>query len=225
MCSVYKKDGKNNLGGVIVAMWLSFYNPVGIGDVLILDAGEIDRDLIAIETLANITRIYNRETGETVGYNIDSISDYFKIENKGRVYLDDAQKHQLNQMLYEHGLDPITFDDSPKIVVGYVESCVEHPNSDHLHITQTRVSECEVVQIVCGAQNITANLKVVVALPGAVMPDGLIISSGELRGEASAGMICSSYELGLDPDHQQKGILTLDDTYRIGQPFSLASEE
>ena len=58
------------------------------------------------------------------------------------------------------------------LVVGYVEECVDHPDSDYLHITQTRVAADTVLQIVCGAANIEAGQKVLVAQPGAVMPDG-----------------------------------------------------
>ena len=79
-----------------------------------------------------------------------------------------------------------------------MKSCVEHPDSDHLSITETEVGDGEVLQIVCGAANIRKGLKVVVAKPGAMMPDGLMIWPGTLRGVESFGMICSAKELHLE---------------------------
>ena len=79
-----------------------------------------------------------------------------------------------------------------KLVTGYVQSCVPHEDSDHLSVTQTEVANGEVLQIVCGAKNIREGLRVVVAQPGAMMPNGLIIWPGNLRGVDSYGMICSA---------------------------------
>ena len=100
-----------------------------------------------------------------------------------------------------------------------MESCVPHEDSDHLHVTQTRVSQDTVLQIVCGAPNVKAGQKVVVATPGTVMPNGSIIWAGELRGVASHGMLCSARELGLENAPAKKGILVLNDDAVIGEPF------
>ena len=105
------------------------------------------------------------------------------------------------------------------LVVGLATEVVDHPDSDHLHVTMTRVSDSEVLQIVCGAPNVKAGQKVVVAKPGTVMPSGAIIWAGELRGVASHGMLCSARELGLENAPAKKGILVLDDATPVGTPF------
>ena len=82
------------------------------------------------------------------------------------------------------------------LVIGEVLECVDHPDSDHLHVCKVNVGS-EVLQIVCGAPNVRAGLKVIVALPGAVLPGGTI-KKGVIRGQESCGMLCSMAELGLD---------------------------
>ena len=83
------------------------------------------------------------------------------------------------------------------LVVGEVLECVDHPDSDHLHVCQVNVGE-EVLQIVCGAPNVRKGLKVIVALDGAVLPGDFRIKKSMKRGVESNGMICSLAELGLD---------------------------
>ena len=99
-----------------------------------------------------------------------------------------------------------------KIVVGEVLECVDHPNSDHLHICQVNIGD-EVTQIVCGAPNVAAGQKVIVALPGARIVDNIKIKKGKIRGEVSNGMLCSLEELGLDKsvisDQENEGIYIL----------------
>ncbi|MDK6234182.1 YtpR family tRNA-binding protein [Aerococcus sanguinicola] len=201
-------------------MWICFYNPKGVGDVLMVTRGQLQKDQIATETIAGITRIYNKETDNTMGYNFHSISDYIKLEGSGQVRLSDEQLDTLNQLLYEKGFETISTNNDPAIVVGYVKSCVDHEDSDHLHITETQVGEDQTYQIVCGAANVHQDMKVVVALPGAVMPDGLVIWPSELRGVQSSGMLCSAYELGVDPEHKLQGIIEIKDDVPIGTPFS-----
>ena len=99
-----------------------------------------------------------------------------------------------------------------KVVVGKVLSCVDHPNSDHLHICMVDVGEGEPIQIVCGAPNVHANMRVAVALDGARLPGGKI-KKGKMRGEVSCGMLCSGPELdvpsGLYPNIGDAGILEI----------------
>ena len=83
------------------------------------------------------------------------------------------------------------------LVVGEVIECEMHPDSDHLHVCKVNVGD-EVLQIVCGAPNVRKGLKVVVALPGAVLPGDFKIKAGVIRGVESNGMLCSIAELGLD---------------------------
>lgn len=113
----------------------------------------------------------------------------------------------------------IKFDDQPRFVVGYVKSVAEHPRSNHLQITQTEVDGGRELQIVSGSPNMKADIKVVVAKSGAMMPDGQIIWPGKPRGVESDGMICSGRELGLPNAPQVPGALILPDNYQVGDPF------
>ena len=96
------------------------------------------------------------------------------------------------------------------LVVGEVLSCEPHPNSDHLHITKVNIGEGEPLPIVCGAPNVAAGQKVIVATIGTVLYDGdqsFTIKKGKLRGEDSFGMICAEDEIGVGTDHA--GIIVL----------------
>ena len=83
------------------------------------------------------------------------------------------------------------------VVVGYVESKEKHPEADKLNVCQVNVGD-EVTQIVCGAPNVDAGQKVIVARPGAKLPGGIKIKKAKLRGVESNGMICSLQELGVE---------------------------
>ncbi|MFA5006063.1 MAG: phenylalanine--tRNA ligase subunit beta [Candidatus Izemoplasmatales bacterium] len=97
------------------------------------------------------------------------------------------------------------------LVVGAVLTCADHPDSDHLHVTTVDIGG-EVLQIVCGAKNVAAGQKVVVALEGAVLPGDFRIRRSKIRGVESNGMICSLDELGIDHKyHQEDGIHVLPD--------------
>ncbi len=98
------------------------------------------------------------------------------------------------------------------VVVGEVLTCVDHPDSDHLHITTVNVGTDTPLQIVCGAENCRAGLKVVCATVGAVLyPDGgdeeFKIKRSKIRGVESLGMLCAEDELGIGTDHA--GIMEL----------------
>ena len=94
----------------------------------------------------------------------------------------------------------------------------KHPDADKLSVLKVNVGN-EHLQIVCGAPNVEAGQKVVVAKVGAVMPSGMVIKDAELRGVASSGMICSMKELNLPNAPQEKGIMVLSNDYEIGQAF------
>ncbi|MDO4865549.1 MAG: phenylalanine--tRNA ligase subunit beta [Clostridia bacterium] len=106
-----------------------------------------------------------------------------------------------------------------KVVVGYVVSCVAHPNSDHLHICMVDVGEEEPIQIVCGAPNVHAGMRVAAALDGAHLPGGKI-KKGKMRGEVSMGMLCSGPELdvpaGLYPHIGDEGIIEIFEDVKPG---------
>ena len=110
--------------------------------------------------------------------------------------------------------------DIDKVVVGKVLECEMHPDSDHLHVCMVDVGEGEPIQIVCGAPNVAVGQKVPVALNGAILPEGIKIKKGKLRGVMSNGMICSHDELGIEPSRlgyePEYGILVLDENAEIG---------
>lgn len=108
-----------------------------------------------------------------------------------------------------------TFDG---VVVGYVETCEEHPDSDHMHVVTVDVGGEEPIQIVCGAPNIAQGIKVPVATVGAVLPGDFKIKKSKLRGVASCGMCCSKRELGLGTDHE--GIWVLPEDAVVGTPIA-----
>lgn len=96
------------------------------------------------------------------------------------------------------------------LVIGEVLTCVEHPNSDHLHITTVNLGSGEPTQIVCGAANVAAGQKVVVATLGTILYDGdesFTIKKSKIRGVESIGMICAEDEIGIGTDHA--GIIEL----------------
>ena len=83
------------------------------------------------------------------------------------------------------------------LVIGKVVECVEHPDSDHLHVCKVNDGKT-VRQIVCGASNVREGIKVIVALPGCILPGDFQIKEGKIRGVESNGMICALFELGLE---------------------------
>ena len=96
------------------------------------------------------------------------------------------------------------------LVIGEVLTCVEHPNSDHLHITTVNLGNGEPTQIVCGAPNVAAGQKVVVATLGTKLYDGdecFTIKKSKIRGVESIGMICAEDEIGIGTSHD--GIIVL----------------
>ena len=107
------------------------------------------------------------------------------------------------------------------LVIGEVKECVAHPNSDHLHVLKVDLGpKYGVTQIVCGAPNARAGLRVIVARVGAVLPQ-IEIKQGVIRGEESNGMCCSLLELGVDAkylsDYQKAGIEELPADAPVGE--------
>ena len=103
------------------------------------------------------------------------------------------------------------------LVIGKVLTCIDHPNSDHLHITTVDLGNGEPVQIVCGAPNVAAGQHVVVATLGTVLYSGdetFTIKKSKIRGEESFGMICAEDEIGIGDSHD--GIIVLPDTVAPG---------
>ena len=105
------------------------------------------------------------------------------------------------------------------IVIGEVLTCEPHPNSDHMHVTTVNLGQGEPVQIVCGAPNVAAGQKVVVATLGTKLYDGdncFTIKKSKLRGVESNGMICAEDEIGIGTSHA--GIIVLPEDAVPGTP-------
>ena len=142
-------------------------------------------------------------------------------------YVDfDLTPDELSDALTSLGLEVEGFEKVESIkgglaglVVGKVLTCIEHPDSDHLHITTVDLGGEAPQQIVCGAPNVAAGQSVIVATLGAVLYDGdkeFVIKKSKIRGVESFGMICAEDEIGVGNSHD--GIIVLDKEYAPGTP-------
>lgn len=193
-----------------------FYNKEGVGDVAFLQIEPTDGPF-EYEIKNNVVAI--KHENQIVGFNIFDFSKVYSVNSNGHIKLTETLVEAIQQSITNAGFDyQLEADLSPKFVVGYVETKEKHPNADKLSILKVDVSS-EKVQIVCGAPNVEAGQKVVVAKVGAVMPSGMVIKDAELRGVASSGMICSMRELNLPNAPQEKGIMVLSDDYKVGNAF------
>ena len=100
------------------------------------------------------------------------------------------------------------------VVVAEVLECTAHPDSDHLHITRVSTGEGEPLTVVCGAPNVAAGQKVLLAQIGTVLPGDFKIKKSKIRGVESMGMICAEDELGIGTGHE--GIMVLPDDAVVG---------
>jgi phenylalanyl-tRNA synthetase beta chain len=139
---------------------------------------------------------------------------------KDYINLDDEDLSELAVKITKAGVnvEKVITNHIDNLVIGQILECINHPDSDHLHICSVDVGN-EVKQIVCGASNVRKGLKVIVALPGAVLPGNFTIKKGVIRGQESDGMICALFELGLEEKTEEtynKGIYELDDNAKVG---------
>ena len=135
-------------------------------------------------------------TGDYVDIKDESISELTDKITKFGVNIEDIRCNNINNL-----------------VVGHVLKVEPHPDSDHLNVCQVNIGDTT-TQIVCGASNVRENLKVIVALPGAVLPGNFEIKKSKIRGIESNGMICALFELGLEEkteENYNKGITELND--------------
>lgn len=137
------------------------------------------------------------------------------------------EPQQISTILTNIGLEVESLDEVQAVpgglkglVVGHVLTCIQHPNADRLRITQVNVGLENPLQIVCGAPNVAAGQKVIVATVGCtVYPlagDAFAINKSKIRGEVSEGMICAEDEIGLGKGLD--GILVLPEDTEIGLP-------
>ena len=140
------------------------------------------------------------------------------------VLVDDQDPKTLADQITAIGLEVEGMHDLTKgnnMTIGKVLECEAHPDSDHLNVCQVEVKPGVVKQIVCGAPNVAAGQKVMVANPGCDFGDGFVIKESKIRGVESNGMICSIAELGLDQrllkPEDKDGIHVLDDDAPLGE--------
>ena len=144
---------------------------------------------------------------------LEWVSDYIDIKG--------LDPHELATKITEAGIniEKVMDNHMDHLVIGKVLECVNHPDSDHLHVCRVDVGT-EVLQIVCGAPNCRKGLKVIVALSGAKLPGGEI-KKGMIRGVESNGMMCSKAELGLDSkfltEEDKSGIHELGEDAIVGE--------
>ncbi|HWK23770.1 MAG TPA: DUF4479 domain-containing protein [Ureibacillus sp.] len=199
------------------------YNKAFVGDVLLVQLAAEKIVKTEVEKVGDIAILKEQATGEIKAFNIFNASKYIDLDAQGVVEVTPEIVEKIEKALKQNEVTiSLDVDFSPKFVVGYVEEKEKHPNADKLSICKVNVGE-EVLQIVCGAPNVEAGQKVVVAKIGAVMPSGLVIKDSELRGVASSGMLCSARELAIPNAPSAKGILVLDESAVVGSPFETPS--
>ncbi len=119
------------------------------------------------------------------------VKDYIDIENE--------DLHELAIKVTKAGVnvEKVISNRIDHLVIGEIKECVMHPDSDHLHVCKVDIGD-KITQIVCGAPNARVGIKVLVALPGCILPENFEIKVGKIRGVESNGMMCALYELGLE---------------------------
>ena len=140
------------------------------------------------------------------------VKDYVDIENENLL--------ELAEKITKAGVnvEKVIRARIDNLVIGEVLECHDHPNSDHLHVCMVDIGDKK-TQIVCGAKNVRKGIKVIVALPGCILPGNNEIKAGVIRGEESNGMICALFELGLEEkteENYEKGIAEIETDLRPG---------
>ena len=140
---------------------------------------------------------------------------------KDYIDISDQDLKELAKKVTESGInvEKVITNHIDNLVIGEVVECIDHPDSDHLHVCQVNIKD-KTAQIVCGAPNVREGLKVIVALPGAVLPGDFEIKKSKIRGVESNGMICALYELGLEEKTDEayaRGIEELDNSAPVGE--------
>ena len=140
------------------------------------------------------------------------VNDYVDIKNE--------DKNELAVKITKAGVNVEAVETKriDNLVIGEVVECVNHPDSDHLHVCKVNIGD-KVTQIVCGAPNVKKGIKVIVALPGCILPGNNEIKAGKIRGEESNGMICALFELGVEEkteENYNKGIHIIEEKVKVG---------
>ncbi len=194
-----------------------FYNYKTIGDVLLIvfKPLEIPDEVNKLDDVVVL-----KKNNEIIGINIFNISKIMKIKANGYLpIVDEKVLSVINHILENHGIKSLEKLENSGFKVAQIVEIEEHPESDHLHICKVDVGHSDYLEIVCGAFNARKDLKCVCALPYTFMPSGRQIIPGKLLGVESYGMLCSGRELALDGYENKRGLLELDDKYKVGDDF------
>ena len=195
------------------------YNKEHVGDVLLVQLATEAIVKTKMERVGDFVILKEEATDEVKAFNLFNASKYVELDVQGNVEVTPELVEKVEAAMKENNVElSLEVDFTPKFVVGYVELKEKHPDADKLSVCKVNVGE-ETLQIVCGAPNVEAGQKVVVAKIGAVMPSGLLIKAGNLRGVDSFGMLCSARELAIPGAPEVKGILVLEEDAEVGAPF------
>lgn len=194
-----------------------YYNKEKIGDVLLIIFNSNENPNF-VKTTENCKVLY--KNNELIGINILNISKILKIKSHGFLPLINKKVLDvINSILLNNGLEALPYQNNSGFVVSEIINMEEHPESDHLHICKVNCGDNNILQIVCGAYNAKIGMKVVCALPYTFMPNGQQIIPSKLLGIESSGMLCSGRELNLEGYDNVRGLLEIDETYKIGSDF------
>lgn len=185
-----------------------FYNKNTLHDTLIinLDNQKVDK----IEPHTGFVILKNGD--KIQGINIFNASEHFKNLKDGELYPTPEILAEIRSLT---GYD-LNQDVKKTFVVAEIIACEDVPDS-HLHKCSVDVGEEKPLQIICGAKNARQGIKVVCALVGTIMPNGMMILPNKLLNIDSYGMLCSAKELNLDVEFD--GILELDEHLKNGETF------
>lgn len=183
-----------------------FYNKKSLKDTLLIALNNNVVDLV--ENYENFTILYSKK--EPVAINIFNVSNYIDLQ-EGYLFPNKEICEFVLKVTNINLLDYI----NPTLMIVKIEECENIPNT-HLHKCLVDLGDKK-IQIVCGAKNAKKDLITVCACENTFLPNGMYISSGELMGIKSYGMLCSYKELGLS--EISNGIIELDEHLDIGKPF------
>lgn len=145
---------------------------------------------------------------------LEWVKDYIDIEDQ------DLQELAVKITKAGINVEKVITNHIDHLTIGEVKECKKHPDSDHLNVCMVDIGKKELQQIICGASNVRAGIKVIVALPGAVLPGDFSIQKSKIRGIESNGMICALFELGLEEKNEEtyaKGIHELPSDAKVGE--------
>lgn len=175
-----------------------------------------DKKVESVSKENNIVQLFNN--GEILGFNIFDES-LFSSYADGFIYPEAEVLSELNAYLKENNLDyNFTYNKRDYLQVAEVLEVNKVEGSDNLSLCKVLVKDQE-YSMICGASNVKVGMKTIAALDNALLSDGSKITSGEVLGVYSQGMLCSLKELGLDKDKKFEGIVELSKDEKVGTSF------